>query len=108
MFCGISSVNALSAETRPREKGNGDETGFDSSTGYNGAEKKRFKYERKQDPDNYMNRGRKREGKSWRRANLYMAKLRVGWKTDDGRTSVDIYMTLGELLAEEDLVKNTE
>lgn len=64
MFCGISSINALSAETRPREKGNGDETGFDSSTGYNGAEKKRFKCERKQDPDNYVNRGRKREGKS--------------------------------------------
>lgn len=29
-------------------KGNRDETGFDSSTGYNGAENKRLEYERKQ------------------------------------------------------------
>lgn len=74
MFCG-TSVNGLSAERRPREKGNGDEPGFDSSTDYNGAEKKRFKYEKKQNPDNYINRGMTIERKSGRRANLYSAKL---------------------------------
>lgn len=59
----------------PGKKGNGDEPGFDSSTDYNEVEKKRFKYQRKQNPDNSVNRGKRIEGKSGRRVNLYKVKL---------------------------------
>lgn len=61
--------NALSVEIKPRGKGNGDKSGFEYSIDYSRAEKinKRFNFERKQNPDNYINKERRIEGKSGRR-----------------------------------------